>query len=167
MSYHLKMEWKNIEKTNYSVSNLGFVKNNLTNKILKNSKDKNGYAVVNIYFLNRQQKKYVHRLVADAFLENKENKPQVAHIDGNGMNASVENLRWSTQSENEKDKIVHGRYNKNPYGMQIFNREKLDKIFELCKTETSIRKIAKIMNTSHGTILNIINKKTYKNLGNL
>lgn len=75
---------------------------------LKQHKAQSGYWTVN--YGGRTY--YVHRLVAQAYLPNPENKPQVAHIDGTRTNNCVENLKWATQAENEADKIRHGRSNK-------------------------------------------------------
>ena len=46
----------------------------------------------------------VHRLVAETFLENPENKPEIDHIDRNGFNNNLENLRWVTRVENQNNK---------------------------------------------------------------
>lgn len=56
------------------------------------------------------RKHYVHRLVAETFIPNPENKPDVAHIDNDGLHNHVTNLRWSTESENMADKICHGTH---------------------------------------------------------
>lgn len=68
---------------------------------LKQYQTKNGYMQVSMKLNGKYVKKLVHRLVAEAYLPNKENKPCVNHKDGNKNNNSVENLEWCTYSENE------------------------------------------------------------------
>lgn len=61
-----------------------------------------GYLRVGL-FRNGKRKWYkVHRLVAQAFIENPEHKPQVNHIDGNKKNNSITNLEWVTDTENKE-----------------------------------------------------------------
>jgi hypothetical protein len=88
----------------YFVSNLGRFKNN-SGIIMDNYKvNENGYIRVFIY-----NKTYaLHRLIAFAFLENKENKEQVNHIDGNKLNNCVSNLEWVTNQENQIHKFKIG-----------------------------------------------------------
>lgn len=49
---------------------------------------------------NCQETHYVHRLVAQSFVPNPDNKPEVNHIDGDRLNNNVSNLEWVTSSEN-------------------------------------------------------------------
>jgi hypothetical protein len=60
--------------------------------------------------VNGKAKNYnVHRLVADAFLGPPPSPAhQAAHIDGDGFNNRLRNLKWATQKENERDKLSHG-----------------------------------------------------------
>lgn len=98
-------EWRKIESyPNYSVSNLGRVRNDATGRFLipvKYGKYRNYYRVK--LGCGKPVKMIpcsIHRLVASAFIPNPENKPQVNHIDGNGFNNLVSNLEWVTESEN-------------------------------------------------------------------
>lgn len=86
--------------SNYEVSNLGNVRNNITSRIMKQQLNQNGYKVIT--FQNKEMKKTykIHRLVALAFLHNPMNKPLIDHIDNNKQNNNASNLRWATIAEN-------------------------------------------------------------------
>lgn len=94
--------WKDIEEYEdlYQVSNLGRVKRVNTDIILKGCKITTGYLKVNLYKNNIACGKLIHRLVAQAFIPNSENKPQINHIDENKTNNRFDNLEWSTAKEN-------------------------------------------------------------------
>ena len=96
------MEWRVIKDfPNYSVSEFGDIRNNETSKILAWRSSKKGYVQVVLCWHGEHKYKYVHRLVAEAFIPNSLNKPEVNHIDGNKKNNSVNNLEWVTSSENK------------------------------------------------------------------
>ena len=103
--------WKNIiinnEKTNYSISSEGQVRNDLTNRILK-QQIQNGYCHCTLSINKKPKRCRVHRLVAIAFLDNPEKKEFVNHKDGNRQNNKVDNLEWVTPSENTKHAIQTG-----------------------------------------------------------
>jgi hypothetical protein len=93
--------WKKINDFPYYISNLGRIKNN-KNHIMKTRVLKGGYEGLTLYNTNEKKFKSVHRLVAEAFIPNPENKETVNHKDGNKLNNLLENLEWNTQSENVK-----------------------------------------------------------------
>ena len=94
--------WKHIEGYEglYQVSNLGRVKRVATGRVLKGYKDTCGYLLVSLYKNNIRCNKLIHRLVAQAFIPNHENKPEVNHIDEDKANNLYSNLEWSTRKEN-------------------------------------------------------------------
>lgn len=86
----------------YLVSENGEVFSLFTNKTLKPSLSKGtGYFVVNIRKQGKRYPEYIHRLVAEAFIDNPNNLPEVNHIDGNKLNNSVNNLEWVSGNDNK------------------------------------------------------------------
>jgi hypothetical protein len=88
------------EFTNYEISSVGRVRNSKTGRVLKTQPRKDGYVGVQLSKDGKYKNLLMHRLVALAFIENPLGKPDVDHIDRNKSNNSVDNLRWSTTSEN-------------------------------------------------------------------
>lgn len=91
--------WRRIGGTNYMVSSLGRVLGRYGN-IVKSLPNQKGYMRIKIWYGPRCKAMAVHRLVAEAFIPNPDNKPQVNHINGDKNNNCVDNLEWCTQSEN-------------------------------------------------------------------
>lgn len=93
----------------YQVSNLGRVMNIRKNKLASLVLNTNGYYRVNVSKNKTWKLMYVHRLVAEAFVEKIEGKTQIDHIDGDRMNNRATNLRWCTQKENANFPIAKER----------------------------------------------------------
>lgn len=121
----MKEIWKDIKDYEglYQVSNFGRVrslnhyikqKNNskklYKGQILKphSNHSGNGYYIIGLFKNNKRKSFLVHRLVAEAFIDNPENKPEVNHKDGITINNSVDNLEWATRREQMIHAYKHG-----------------------------------------------------------
>lgn len=95
------MTWKKIKGyDNYSINENAEVRNDETGKIKTPFINKaNGYFTVDLWAGNKAKKYTIHRLLAEAFIPNPENKPTVDHKDGNRQNNELSNLRWATYAE--------------------------------------------------------------------
>jgi hypothetical protein len=102
-------EFRVIEKfPRYSVSSYGRIRNNKNNKFLVPIL-RARYLTVNFCLPGKiRYSKSIHRLVAEAFIPNPENKPQVNHKNGNKSNNHDWNLEWVTSSENQVHAIKTG-----------------------------------------------------------
>lgn len=161
----MKEIWKDVRgyEGYYKVSNLGRVRSN--NKILKSSLQKCGNYCryrVNLYLDGNIKMYKVHRLVAQAFIKNPLNKPQVNHKDNNPLNNKINNLEWVTNYEN----IIYCKNQRRNNIGEKNGRSKLKtyeviKIRKLSKTKTVLC-LSKKFKISRSQIRAILNKKQWK-----
>lgn len=78
------------------------------NRFLTKKLRKDGYYVVSVKLNGRSKWYPIHRLVAEAFIPNPENKPCVNHRDGDKLNNNIENLEWCTYGENARHAFANG-----------------------------------------------------------
>lgn len=146
----------------YRVNDAGDVISVLKQKILSPGVKPGGYAFVGLYPGGKGKPSYrmVHRLVAEVFLPNPENKPEVNHIDGNKLNNSVENLEWVTRREN----AIHG-FDSGLLAHSFrhhFSKLTPHQVKEIYSAKGKYRDIAKNYGVCAQTVCNIKRKSAYK-----
>lgn len=99
--------WKDIKGFEgiYQISNMGRVKSfkaDPNGRILSIKNSKGDYLNIVLCHGNKRRSVKVHRLVAEAFIPNPDNKPEVNHKDGNKQNNRADNLEWVTRRENHR-----------------------------------------------------------------
>lgn len=151
----------------YLVSRAGDVFSKFTNRFLKKSESQTGYLVVNIRVGGERQPVYIHRLVAEAFIDNPLNKDFVNHIDGNKHNNDVTNLEWVTDPENKEHALRTGLMLR---GDDLKNakltHEQVVQICELLQQGKSTGQIIKSLglNISRGVLLNIRSRRDWTHI---
>jgi hypothetical protein len=93
---------------NYLITLTGKVFSLYTMKWLKPHSVANGYQQVNLFNSKENKHLLIHRLVAETYLDNKENKRTVNHINGVKNDNSLLNLEWATDSENQLHSYKNG-----------------------------------------------------------
>ena len=163
--------WKDVKGYDgYQVSNLGRVRtfNKITSnkrystriwkdRILKPREDiKNRSLSVNLWKDGKSRSCLIHRLVAEAFIPNPDNKPEVNHIDGDRHNNNFNNLEWVTKQEN----IQHA-FRTGLYSCQIKIIIK-DKITGTIIYPSSLSEGSKIINKNQGYLSAKIKKNKFE-----
>jgi len=181
--------WKDIKDYEgiYQVSNFGNVKsldrevapNNRVpywrkGKICKQSKSNLGYMTVGFTVNNIKVNKYVHRLVAEAFITNMNDYPQVNHIDCDKTNNRMYNLEWCTNSQNHIHASKNGlnklhlhrvAYSGEKNGRSLLTKEQVLEIKQkYIPYKYSAKKLSKEYNVSESCITHILNKTSWKEI---
>lgn len=94
--------WYTITKyPDYEVSINGQVRNKLSKKIKKFTDNGHGYLRANFLMNHEQSTVYLHRIIAETFIDNPNNLPEINHKDGDKYNNEISNLEWCTSSFNQ------------------------------------------------------------------
>ena len=127
----------------------------------------NGYKLITLH----KKKTYsIHRLVAETFLENPENKLEVNHKDSNRANNSVNNLEWVTKSENIQHSYSYGS-KKAPEGVSngkaVLSEQDVKELrssYIPHDKDFGMRALARKYGVSEPTINRVVHNRSYKNI---
>lgn len=165
-------EWHPIpDCPKYEGSNFGRVKSfkYKTPRIMTPALDSGGYLFVQLYKADGKTKPIrINRLVAEIFVPNPDDKPQVNHKDGHKMNNFVENLEWATSSENIQHAVDNGlreaQRGTDRYNAKI--KDEADIIFIRDNPDDLTgRELAEMFGVVEATISEIQRGLKYKNVG--
>lgn len=136
-------------------------------KLMRLTEAKTGYLCVGLFKDNKNKWTLVHRLVADAFLEQEENKKHVNHKDSNRKNNAVTNLEWCTPRENTNHAWTEGGLKDIPHKTFVSNSKLTDEqIAEIKKIKTSTKianeKIANMYGITRRSVDRLIKGESYK-----
>ena len=160
------VQWRFIYMDNveshYQISNTGLVRNWETENELSPYTMSNGYMCMKFKFQGDKYPFLIHRLVAEYFVPNPENKPQVNHKDGNKHNNHVFNLEWVTQSENMRHASKNGLLKPRYGSTSPFSKHTEYEIHKACKlmeeNKLSLNTISNISGVSYETLISIRNR---------
>ncbi|MBO7079503.1 MAG: HNH endonuclease [Bacilli bacterium] len=159
--------WKDIKDYEglYQVSNFGRVKSlekKVWNRyefivrkerILKTKNNSKEYCIVKLYKDNKHYNKKIHRLVAEAFIPNPNDLPQINHIDGNKNNNNANNLEWCTNKENQihawNNNLQKKKYSKDhPLSKKVYQYDKNMNLIKIWYSVSEAEKVLHLKNVS-------------------
>ena len=164
--------WKDIKgvEGKYEISSLGRVmsikRKGTRGGILNIHKSINGYLRVCLWIDDGVKTLSLSRLIAQAFIPNPENKPEVNHINGIKTDNRIENLEWCTRDENQKHAYKIGL--RSHYGESNPNRKLNEQQVKIIRDEISYgaspQQLALRFNVTTTSIGQIKNRKTWKHI---
>lgn len=170
--------WKDIKGYEglYQVSNLGNIKSidrsikrstslmKLKSKPISQYVGNRGYPMVSLCINGKCKRYLVHRIVAIAFLPNPLNKAYVNHIDDNKQNSNLENLEWSTPTENSIHAHKHGLANVARGERQHSSKLTVDRVKYIRESSKTVRELSIMFNVSKQSIRDVKMKRSWKHI---
>lgn len=158
--------WKEVKGfENYLVSNLGNVKTK-AGRLKAINYGSCGYGYLELWSKNKSKHFRVHRLVAQHFLDNSDNLPQVNHKDGDKKNNKLSNLEWCSAKENIRHAIDNDLSSIKYGSRNLASKLKEEDVLFIranAKTTHTVRELSKMFKVSTTNIYNILaNKKWVK-----
>ena len=156
--------WKDIKgyEGYYQISETGKVLS-VRNSFILSPTTSNGYKEVVLSVNHIKGYKLIHRLVAEAFIPNVDNKPEVNHIDGDKLNNNINNLEWVTRAENAKHAGANGLM---PSGEKnhtvVLSKSDVNKIIKLRYIhKLEVEDIANLFDVSISHLSQVVNGDTW------
>ena len=172
-------QWKDIAgyEGMYQVSDMGQVRSldrfddrgrHLKGRVLAQS-NTSGYLCVNPSIDGKATLKYIHRFVAEVFIPNPDNRPQVNHMDGNKQNNHISNLEWATAKENSEHAWDTGLVNHSGENHTLSKLTEDDvrfirKHYNPDTTDFNQKTLAEKFGVEKCTISQIVHRKTWKHV---
>ena len=170
--------WKDVigYEGHYQVSNMGQVRSldmyltcrNGTKRLHKGRikplyKNNRGYITVGLCKECKTHRTLVHRLVAEAFVDNTENKPQVNHIDGDISNNRADNLEWATDNENKAHSSIENGGTQRPKKPVIVRKIEMNS--SSSRYFSGLREAERALGLNHKSALNVLKGKQKQTKG--
>lgn len=162
-------EWKDVVgfEGAYMISNKGRLlslkRNGIGDTHLMKQNNNGRYSCVNLKYNGKTTKTTIHRIMACAFIENHNNLPQVDHINGDGHDNRLENLRWVNALDNIRNPVTLKRHNEKMKSLRNNSRSKpiaqKTKDGTLIAIYPSIREAVRITGIDKANISAVANKK--------
>ncbi len=163
--------WSNVTirgyNTMYIINDIGHIINLKTGKNIHPSLDRKGYCSIKLKYDERFITTFIHRLVAQAFIPNPENKPEVNHINGNKLCNWVGNLEWVTSKENIAHAFQNGlrtiSVGENA-NSSIYSDEQIHSVCKLLESGMSIRDVSNKTGVTYHSVAGIRSGRCWRNI---